>query len=251
MASTPAGARRSLEEGSAADQSQGTEAQTEETPSNEPDPFLDLAALDSSLPPLSSGGQVVYERPPSRSSSSSSSSEPDSVPQHSSTDPPLPPPPPVPSKAPELPSKPVLTPRSSTPPTRPQSASDATTGTPPSVPVFDFNKFLEQMRQRSAEPVAKYLRRCVCTSFYSDSPFDLAVEHQENTYSFLKEFSKRAWNINDQIRVINDFLDVCDYTFYICLSRLNIQLLYCISSSLLQRCARATCGVIYPTSSSI
>lgn len=28
-------------------------------------------------------------------------------------------------------------------------------------PVFDFNKFLEQMRSRSADPIAKYLRSCV------------------------------------------------------------------------------------------
>lgn len=51
-------------------------------------------------------------------------------------------------------------------------------------PPFDFNLFLEQMRNRSAEPIAKYLR------------------------SFLKEFNKRQWSVNDQIRVINDFLDV-------------------------------------------
>ncbi|BGP32017.1 hypothetical protein JCM10296v2_003796 [Rhodotorula toruloides] len=51
-------------------------------------------------------------------------------------------------------------------------------------PVFDFNKFLEQMRSRSADPIAKYLR------------------------SFLKEFSRRPpVSTNDQVRVINDFLD--------------------------------------------
>lgn len=51
-------------------------------------------------------------------------------------------------------------------------------------PPFDFNLFLEQMRNRAADPIAKYLR------------------------SFLKEFGKRTWSVNDQIRVINDFLDV-------------------------------------------
>ncbi|SGY44678.1 BQ5605_C001g00189 [Microbotryum silenes-dioicae] len=51
-------------------------------------------------------------------------------------------------------------------------------------PQFDFNKFLEQMRSRSADPIAKYLR------------------------SFLKEFSRKPpVATNDQIRVINDFLD--------------------------------------------
>lgn len=54
----------------------------------------------------------------------------------------------------------------------------------PAMP-FDFNRFLEQMRHRGAEPVGKYLR------------------------SFLKEFQKRTvWTVWDQIRVINDFLDV-------------------------------------------
>ncbi|GAA6021439.1 hypothetical protein JCM10207_004734 [Rhodosporidiobolus poonsookiae] len=51
-------------------------------------------------------------------------------------------------------------------------------------PVFDFNRFLEQMRSRSADPIAKYLR------------------------SFLKEFSRRPpVSTADQVRVINDFLD--------------------------------------------
>lgn len=31
-------------------------------------------------------------------------------------------------------------------------------------PVFDFNKFLEQMRSRTADPIAKYLRSCVAPS---------------------------------------------------------------------------------------
>ncbi|GAA98435.1 uncharacterized protein L969DRAFT_94204 [Mixia osmundae IAM 14324] len=48
---------------------------------------------------------------------------------------------------------------------------------------FDFNRFLEQMRSRQADVIARYLR------------------------SFLKEFAKRPWSVNDQIRVINDFLD--------------------------------------------
>ncbi|GAA5861699.1 hypothetical protein JCM3774_002675 [Rhodotorula dairenensis] len=54
----------------------------------------------------------------------------------------------------------------------------------PDEPVFDFNRFLEQMRSRSADPIAKYLR------------------------SFLKEFSRRPpVSTTDQVRVINDFLD--------------------------------------------
>lgn len=54
---------------------------------------------------------------------------------------------------------------------------------------FDFNFFLEQMRYKSSEPIAKYLR------------------------SFLREFGKKMWNVNDQIRVINDFLDVSSCLF--------------------------------------
>ncbi|GAA5978784.1 hypothetical protein JCM11641_006175 [Rhodosporidiobolus odoratus] len=51
-------------------------------------------------------------------------------------------------------------------------------------PVFDFSRFLEQMRSRSADPIAKYLR------------------------SFLKEFSRQPpLSPTDQTRVINDFLD--------------------------------------------
>lgn len=59
-------------------------------------------------------------------------------------------------------------------------------------PAFDFNFFLDQMRNKSAEPIAKYLR------------------------SFLREFSKKMWNVNDQIRVINDFLDVSFQAFPPC-----------------------------------
>ncbi|GAA5980249.1 hypothetical protein JCM5350_000886 [Sporobolomyces pararoseus] len=51
-------------------------------------------------------------------------------------------------------------------------------------PVFDFTKFLEQMRSRQADPIAKYLR------------------------SFLKEFSRKPpQSTVDQTRVVNDFLD--------------------------------------------
>ncbi|GAA5960734.1 hypothetical protein JCM3765_007309 [Sporobolomyces pararoseus] len=51
-------------------------------------------------------------------------------------------------------------------------------------PNFDFNKFLEQMRSRSADPIAKYLR------------------------SFLKEFSRKPpQSTFDQTRVVNDFLN--------------------------------------------
>ncbi|KAH9967182.1 hypothetical protein BC827DRAFT_1123296 [Russula dissimulans] len=50
-------------------------------------------------------------------------------------------------------------------------------------PPFDFQKFLDQMKTKSAEPVARYLR------------------------SFLNNFSKRTFTVNDQIKLINDFLN--------------------------------------------
>ncbi|OSD05507.1 hypothetical protein PYCCODRAFT_1432665 [Trametes coccinea BRFM310] len=49
-------------------------------------------------------------------------------------------------------------------------------------PPFDFQKFLDQMKLKGAEPVAKYLR------------------------SFLSNFAKRTFTVNDQVKLINDFL---------------------------------------------
>ncbi|THV02504.1 hypothetical protein K435DRAFT_963018 [Dendrothele bispora CBS 962.96] len=48
---------------------------------------------------------------------------------------------------------------------------------------FDFQLFLDQIKLRSAEPVAKYLK------------------------SFLSNFTKRTFTLNDQIKIINDFLN--------------------------------------------
>ncbi|KAJ3846935.1 hypothetical protein EV368DRAFT_76907 [Lentinula lateritia] len=53
----------------------------------------------------------------------------------------------------------------------------------PSDPPFDFQKFLDQMKTRSADPVSKYLK------------------------SFLSNFSKRTFTVSDQIKIINDFLN--------------------------------------------
>ncbi|KAE8257852.1 hypothetical protein A4X13_0g2083 [Tilletia indica] len=57
-------------------------------------------------------------------------------------------------------------------------------GQPPPAdePVFDFNRFLEQMRHRSALPVGEYVR------------------------SFIRGFSKKPYRPADQIRLIFDFL---------------------------------------------
>lgn len=47
---------------------------------------------------------------------------------------------------------------------------------------FDFHRFLEQLRHRTADPVAKFLR------------------------SFLLEFGKKQWMVHEQVKIINDFL---------------------------------------------
>ena len=51
----------------------------------------------------------------------------------------------------------------------------------PALP-FDFHRFLEQLRHRTADPVAKFLR------------------------SFLLEFGKKQWMVHEQVKIISDFL---------------------------------------------
>ncbi|OAA72400.1 guanine nucleotide exchange factor Vps9 [Cordyceps fumosorosea ARSEF 2679] len=51
----------------------------------------------------------------------------------------------------------------------------------PALP-FDFYRFLEQLRNKRADPVARYLK------------------------SFLNEFSKRQWMVHEQVKIISDFL---------------------------------------------
>ncbi|KAF2497061.1 hypothetical protein BU16DRAFT_538180 [Lophium mytilinum] len=48
---------------------------------------------------------------------------------------------------------------------------------------FDFHRFLEQLRHKSADPVAKFLR------------------------SFLLEFGKKQWMVHEQVKIIGDFLE--------------------------------------------
>lgn len=47
---------------------------------------------------------------------------------------------------------------------------------------FDFHRFLEQLRNKKADPVARYLK------------------------SFLTEFGKRQWMVHEQVKIIGDFL---------------------------------------------
>ncbi|KAK0658310.1 putative vacuolar protein sorting-associated protein 9 [Cercophora samala] len=51
----------------------------------------------------------------------------------------------------------------------------------PTLP-FDFHRFLEQLRNKKADAVARYLR------------------------SFLSEFGKRQWMVHEQVKIISDFL---------------------------------------------
>ena len=47
---------------------------------------------------------------------------------------------------------------------------------------FDFHRFLEQLRNKKADPVARYLK------------------------SFLQEFGKKQWMVHEQVKIIGDFL---------------------------------------------
>lgn len=47
---------------------------------------------------------------------------------------------------------------------------------------FDFHRFLEQLRNKKADPVARYLK------------------------SFLQEFGKRQWMVHEQVKIVGDFL---------------------------------------------
>jgi len=57
---------------------------------------------------------------------------------------------------------------------------------------FDFHRFLEQLRHRSADPVAKFLR------------------------SFLSEFGKKQWMVHEQVKIVSDFLDFITKKMALC-----------------------------------
>ena len=76
----------------------------------------------------------------------------------------------LPQAAPSSPSSPLSL---KVPPPAPDIESDLP---------FDFHRFLEQLRDKSADPVAKYLR------------------------SFLIEFGRKQWMVHEQVKLINDFL---------------------------------------------
>ncbi|KAL8744449.1 MAG: hypothetical protein Q9190_003300 [Brigantiaea leucoxantha] len=72
----------------------------------------------------------------------------------------------------------TASPRSSISTTKPQPPEP---DPEPDLP-FDFHRFLEQLRHRTADPVAKFLR------------------------SFLIEFGKKQWMVHEQVKIISDFL---------------------------------------------
>ncbi|KAJ9404233.1 hypothetical protein DTO045G8_8047 [Paecilomyces variotii] len=86
---------------------------------------------------------------------------------------PVVPPKPSPHKGP-MPEAPPMTPLSATSIGPPPPAE-------PDQP-FDFHRFLDQLRHRTADPVAKFLR------------------------SFLNEFGKKQWMVHEQVKIISDFL---------------------------------------------
>lgn len=69
-------------------------------------------------------------------------------------------------------------------------------------PPFDFQFFLEQMKSKPAEHVAKYLRSCV-PAIVTTRPDRLTI-----VCRFLTNFAKRTFTVNDQMKLIHDFLNV-------------------------------------------
>ncbi|KAG2137629.1 uncharacterized protein EDB93DRAFT_1091064 [Suillus bovinus] len=72
--------------------------------------------------------------------------------------------------------------RSATPAIASPSGSESPRKDKDKDPSFNFQKFLDQMKSRGAEPLGKYVR------------------------SFLSNFTKRTFTVNDQVKIINDFL---------------------------------------------
>ncbi|KAK9479097.1 hypothetical protein V1514DRAFT_329182 [Lipomyces japonicus] len=68
--------------------------------------------------------------------------------------------------------------------THPRSSGQADLPKPEEQPAelpFDFQRFLEQLRHKGADPLARYLK------------------------SFLHEFGKRSWTVREQVKIVQDF----------------------------------------------
>jgi Rab5 GDP/GTP exchange factor len=134
----------------------------------------------SSLEPLSSGSQTSLHRessssqPPPRSSSLTGGSIAGlGIIQAPSTS----------KELPDSPSSPKSQRQHPPLPPRPDPEPDLP---------FDFHRFLEQLRHRTADPVAKFLR------------------------SFLLEFGKKQWMVHEQVKIISDFLEFIAKKMAIC-----------------------------------
>ena len=83
-------------------------------------------------------------------------------------------------------SPPPIPPKPEAPTLTSESTASLSNQPPPPDPEpdrpFDFHRFLEQLRHKSADPVAGFLR------------------------SFLTEFGKRQWMVHEQVKIISDFL---------------------------------------------
>lgn len=95
------------------------------------------------------------------------------------------------------------------PPPRPTSAESMeipATEQPPGAE-FNFQAFLDQIRSKNAEPVARYLRRSV----YARQGLPPRSTHTHSLrldFSFLTNFSRKSFSANDQVKLVRDFLHV-------------------------------------------
>ena len=102
-------------------------------------------------------------------------------------------------------------------------------------PPFDFQKFLDQMKSKSAEPVARYLRSCVLLPHHKPPALSMSLLHCR----FLNNFVKRTFTVADQVKLINDFLSV---GIYILLETFAARLILRACSSSRRRCEKRTFG---------
>ena len=76
----------------------------------------------------------------------------------------------------------------------------------PPEPPFNFPGFLKDLRLKSAEPVARYLKRCASRLWGGGVGWGASL--LALTLSFLNNFAKKQFSVNEQIKLIHDFLEV-------------------------------------------
>ena len=75
-------------------------------------------------------------------------------------------------------------------------------------PTFNFSGFLKDLRMKSAEPIAKYLKRFVSSLLWKEGERRKCADD-----SFLTNFAKKPFTVNEQIKLIYDFLAVSPRLF--------------------------------------